>query len=36
MSAWNCRAEKIQVLTPMASVRPVITTALPVTCSACR
>ena len=30
MSAWNLSAEKIHVLTPMASVKPVKTTALPV------
>ena len=30
MSAWNLMAENIQVATPMASVKPVKVTALPV------
>ena len=30
MSTWNFNAEKTQVLTPMASVRPVTSTAAPV------
>ena len=34
MSIWNFRAEKIQVLTPIARVNPVNITALPVVWSA--